>query len=52
MLSDGLTAAQANGQGEGVEVVDVAQLLLAGVKRGEAAVPSEPTAERPAPATE
>jgi hypothetical protein len=35
-----------------VEVVDVAQLLLAGVKRGEAAVPSEPTAERPAPATE
>lgn len=34
MLSDGLTEAQAAGQGEGVEVVDVAQLLLAGVKRG------------------
>ncbi|HEX2361366.1 MAG TPA: (Fe-S)-binding protein, partial [Jiangellaceae bacterium] len=36
MLSDGLTAAQADGQGEGVEVLDVAQLLLAGVKRGQA----------------
>ncbi|MET0914596.1 MAG: (Fe-S)-binding protein, partial [Jiangellaceae bacterium] len=34
MLSDGLSAAQANGQGEGVEVLDVAQMLLAGVKRG------------------
>jgi Fe-S oxidoreductase len=34
MLSDGLTAAQADGQGEGVEVLDVAQLLLAGVRRG------------------
>ncbi|MGH8826848.1 MAG: (Fe-S)-binding protein, partial [Jiangellaceae bacterium] len=35
MLSDGVTSAQANGQGEGVEVLDVAQLLLAGVKRGQ-----------------
>ena len=52
MLSDGLTAAQANGQGEGVEVLDVAQLLLAGVKRGDTALPTEPTAGRPAPATE
>ena len=34
MLSDGLTSAQAAGEGEGVEVLDVAQLLLAGVKRG------------------
>jgi Fe-S oxidoreductase len=34
MLTDGLTAAQADGQGEGVDVQDVAQLLLAGVKRG------------------
>jgi Fe-S oxidoreductase len=34
MLSDGLTEAQAAGNGEGVEVLDVAQLLLAGVKRG------------------
>jgi Fe-S oxidoreductase len=35
MLSDGVTAAQAEGEGEGVEVLDVAQLLLAGVKRNE-----------------
>jgi Fe-S oxidoreductase len=33
MLSDGLTQAQAAGQGDGVEVLDVAQLLLAGVRR-------------------
>jgi Fe-S oxidoreductase len=44
MLSDGLTAAQDAGQGEGVEVLDVAQLLLAGVKRAQAetAAPTEP----------
>ena len=35
MLTDGLTAAQANGQGEDVEVVDVAQMLLAAVRRGQ-----------------
>ncbi len=35
MLSDGLTEAQAEGRGENVEVLDVAQLLLAGVKRGQ-----------------
>lgn len=34
MLSDGLTEAQADGRGEGVEVLDVAQLLLAAVQRG------------------
>jgi Fe-S oxidoreductase len=33
MLSDGLTEAQAGGRGENVEVLDVAQMLLAGVKR-------------------
>ncbi|WP_053204893.1 (Fe-S)-binding protein [Jiangella muralis] len=33
MLSDGLTEAQADGRGEGVEVLDVAQLLLAAVQR-------------------
>jgi Fe-S oxidoreductase/ribosomal protein S18 acetylase RimI-like enzyme len=33
MLSDGVTAAQAAGQGDGVEVLDVAQLLLESVKR-------------------
>ncbi|HEU0214990.1 MAG TPA: (Fe-S)-binding protein [Jiangellaceae bacterium] len=36
MLADGLTAAQAAGHGEGVEVLDVARLLLAGVRRGSA----------------
>jgi Fe-S oxidoreductase len=35
MLSDGLTQKQAEGQGADVEVVDVAQMLLAAVRRGE-----------------
>jgi Fe-S oxidoreductase len=36
MLSDGLTSKQADGTaGEHVEVVDVAQMLLAAVRRGE-----------------
>ncbi|NED98759.1 (Fe-S)-binding protein [Phytoactinopolyspora halotolerans] len=35
MLSDGLTQAQSAGQGENVEVIDVAQLLLAGVRRSQ-----------------
>ena len=35
MISDGLTAKQSEGQGESVEVVDVAQMLLAAVRRGE-----------------
>ncbi|HEU4540690.1 MAG TPA: (Fe-S)-binding protein [Jiangellaceae bacterium] len=52
MLSDGLTAAQADGHGEGVEVLDVAQMLLAGVKRGEASVPTATVGDRPAPAQE
>jgi hypothetical protein len=33
MLSDGLTARQADGGREDVEVLDVAQVLLAGVRR-------------------
>jgi Fe-S oxidoreductase len=33
MLSDGLTARQADGDGADVEVLDVAQVLLAGVRR-------------------
>ena len=37
MLSDGLTARQGESQGEGVEVLDVAQMLLAGVKGSESA---------------
>lgn len=36
MLSDGVTAAQSEGRGADVEVLDVAQLLLAGVQRTEA----------------
>ena len=37
MLSDGLTAKQADGSAaEDIEIIDVAQLLLAGVKRAEA----------------
>ena len=34
MLSDGLTEKQASGEREEVEVVDVAQMLLAAVNRG------------------
>ena len=34
MMSDGLTAKQSQGIGENVEVVDVAQMLLAAVRRG------------------
>ncbi|MDO5681464.1 MAG: (Fe-S)-binding protein [Propionibacteriaceae bacterium] len=35
MLSDGVTAEQADGKGENVEVLDVAQLLLESVRRGQ-----------------
>jgi Fe-S oxidoreductase len=43
MLSDGLTAKQADGSArEEVEVLDVAQLLLASVKRAPAATAAEP----------
>ncbi|HEX4358760.1 MAG TPA: (Fe-S)-binding protein [Pseudonocardia sp.] len=35
MLTDGLTEKQNAGEGEGVEVLDVSQLLLASVKRGD-----------------
>ena len=41
MLGDGLTAKQADGVGENVEVVDVAQMLLAAVRRD-----PKPQAER------
>ena len=37
MLTDGLTEKQSAGVGEDVEVVDVAQLLLTAVKRGDGA---------------
>ena len=42
MLSDGVTAAQQDGTGEGVEVLDVAQLLLTAVRRGAAAEQEQP----------
>ncbi len=42
MLTDGLTEKQSGGQGSGVEVLDVAQMLLASVKRnGSCAKPSD-----------
>jgi Fe-S oxidoreductase len=65
MISDGLTAKQAEGQGQDVEVVDVAQMLLAAVRRAEvppvaagpaqvessdAGMPSAPVPSTPAPA--
>ncbi|WP_101653024.1 (Fe-S)-binding protein [Brevibacterium ihuae] len=51
MLSDGLTAEQSEGNAsEGVEVLDVAQMLLAGVRRGQGGQGGERRAEEPAPA--
>ncbi|WP_159846098.1 (Fe-S)-binding protein [Nocardia sp. CY41] len=67
MLTDGVTARQEKGEGEGVEVVDVAQLMLDAIERVEPAVltenltvvqePKAPEAEpepepEPAPAAE
>jgi Fe-S oxidoreductase len=49
MLSDGLTAKQAEGSArEEVEVLDVAQLLLASVKRAPAPKPTPPPVGEPA----
>jgi Fe-S oxidoreductase len=50
MLSDGLTEKQSEGQGEDVQVLDVSQMLLAAVKRGEASTNghSKPATETPA----
>ena len=45
MISDGLTANQAEGAAEAVEVVDVAQMLLAAVRRGEPGGAAESVAE-------
>jgi Fe-S oxidoreductase len=49
MMSDGLTAAQSEGKGVDVEVVDVAQMLLAAVKRRDDGQPSEPESAEPTP---
>ncbi|MGQ0482138.1 MAG: (Fe-S)-binding protein, partial [Pseudonocardia sp.] len=56
MLTDGVTEKQNAGEGEGVQVLDVAQMLLASVKRGDPssnghAKAAEPAVE-PEPATE
>ena len=40
MIGDGLTAKQAEGVGENVQVQDVAQMLLAAVQRGDVAEPA------------
>ena len=48
MISDGLTAKQSEGgpgSGENVEVVDVAQMLLAAVRRGHDDAPQPVTAD-------
>ena len=49
MMSDGLTAAQSEGKGEDVEVVDVAQMLLAAVKRRGDASRARPPSPPPEP---
>jgi Fe-S oxidoreductase len=47
MISDGLTEKQSEGEGEGVRVQDVSQMLLAAVKRGDSATNgSAPAAEK------
>ena len=46
MISDGLTAKQAEGEAEAVEVVDVAQMLLAAVRRGEPRTVRSPSRRR------
>ena len=48
MISDGLTAKQAEGTGDEVEVVDVAQMLLAAVRRGQAPEAAVAAPEAPA----
>ena len=45
MLSDGLTEKQSEGAREEVEVVDVAQMLLAAVRRGQGGEEAEVEAE-------
>ncbi len=50
MISDGLTAKQSEGQAESVEVVDVAQMLLAAVRRGEPGARAAETVPEPEPA--
>ncbi|MDO5499163.1 MAG: (Fe-S)-binding protein [Propionibacteriaceae bacterium] len=51
MISDGVTAEQDQGRGENVEVLDVAQLLLESVRRGQPTPQPDPELE-PAPQAE
>ena len=48
MLTDGVTQAQGAGQGEGVQIQDVSQLLLAAVKRGDPASNGSAHSKQPA----
>ncbi|WP_214370639.1 (Fe-S)-binding protein [Pseudonocardia sp. H11422] len=52
MISDGLTEKQAGGLGENVQVQDVAQMLLAAVKRGDGSGNGSANGTAPAAATE
>lgn len=49
MLSDGLTEKQSEGASEEVEVVDVAQMLLAAVRRGQEGGDGDPAQAAPEP---
>ena len=49
MIAAGLTAAPSGGRGEDVEVVDVAQMLLAAVRRGDGGQDAEQPAAEPMP---
>jgi Fe-S oxidoreductase len=52
MLSDGLTEKQNAGEGEDVQVLDVSQMLLTAVKRGEASTNGHSAPAKEAPAEE
>jgi hypothetical protein len=42
MLTDGITQKQGAGEGEGVQIQDVSQMLLAAVRRGDPAPTPSP----------
>ncbi|MGK2880661.1 MAG: (Fe-S)-binding protein [Mycobacterium sp.] len=50
MMTDGVTARQESGAGEGVEVIDVAQLLLVSVTNGQTVLPAKKSDEETATA--
>ncbi|HUO39527.1 MAG TPA: (Fe-S)-binding protein, partial [Mycobacterium sp.] len=50
MMTDGLTDRQEAGKGEGMEVLDVAQLLLGAIDRNTVTLPAKKKPEQPAPA--